>query len=138
MSQAPAPLLSSTESRTYTQSRAEATATQSQSQHKANLSTTQTETFNLTPTHAPPTEPHTLSMILPAPPSFPLFPYAPPYPIQTALMRAVYAAVEDTRVRVAVVESPTGTVGAMPSVLFFADSGCHLLIFPGKNPLPPL
>lgn len=64
---------------------------------------------NPTPLYTP-TEPHPLT--LPTPSSFPLFPYDPPYPIQTALMRAVYAAVEHASVRVAVVESPTGTVGA--------------------------
>lgn len=51
------------------------------------------------------------TLTLPTPPSF-SFPYAQPYPIQTALMQHVYSAVEDPGVRVAVVESPTGTVSS--------------------------
>jgi hypothetical protein len=47
---------------------------------------------------------------LPTPASFP-FPFKP-YPIQEALMRQVYEALEGGKV--AVLESPTGTVGAPP------------------------
>lgn len=45
---------------------------------------------------------------LPTPIRFPAFPYDPPYPIQVDLMRCLYSAVEERKV--AIVESPTGTV----------------------------
>ena len=46
---------------------------------------------------------------LSTPDTFPVFPYDNPYDIQLTLMRYLYSAIEDRAV--AVVESPTGTVG---------------------------
>ena len=50
------------------------------------------------------------AITLPTPSSFPSFPYDPPYPIQVSLMQHVYEAIESVERRVAIVESPTGTV----------------------------
>ncbi|KAH7918788.1 DNA repair helicase [Leucogyrophana mollusca] len=47
------------------------------------------------------------SFSLPTPDSFAVFPYDPPYAIQTELMRHVYSSIEQGRVTI--VESPTGT-----------------------------
>lgn len=49
---------------------------------------------------------------LPAPASF-SFPYATVYPIQTELMHLVYQALEHSKI--AIVQSPTGTVSLWPS-----------------------
>lgn len=49
------------------------------------------------------------SLTLPTPDSFPIFPYPEPYNIQLDLMRHLYAAIEGRKI--AIVESPTGTVG---------------------------
>ncbi|KAL0960811.1 hypothetical protein HGRIS_005830 [Hohenbuehelia grisea] len=48
-----------------------------------------------------------MSLSLSTPETFPAFPYAPPYQIQTDLMKHLYAAIEGRKV--AIVESPTGT-----------------------------
>lgn len=48
------------------------------------------------------------SLALETPETFPAFPYDPPYDIQVDLMRHLYSAVENRKV--AIVESPTGTV----------------------------
>jgi hypothetical protein len=47
---------------------------------------------------------------LSTPTSFPTFPYDPPYPIQVSLMQHIYDAIESSHQKVAIVESPTGTV----------------------------
>ncbi|KAI0050362.1 DNA repair helicase [Auriscalpium vulgare] len=47
------------------------------------------------------------SLTLSTPQDFPIFPYNPPYSIQTDLMRHLYAAIEARNL--AIVESPTGT-----------------------------
>ncbi|KAJ3758309.1 helicase C-terminal domain-containing protein [Lentinula raphanica] len=47
------------------------------------------------------------TLILPTPDTFPAFPYALPYTIQTELMRHLYEAIEHRKVTV--IESPTGT-----------------------------
>ncbi|KAJ3711787.1 helicase C-terminal domain-containing protein [Lentinula raphanica] len=47
------------------------------------------------------------TLILPTPDTFPAFPYALPYTIQTELMRHLYEAIEHKKVTV--IESPTGT-----------------------------
>ena len=49
-----------------------------------------------------------MDLHLPTPDKFPAFPYDPPYDIQVALMRHLYQSIEDKKV--AIVESPTGTV----------------------------
>lgn len=49
------------------------------------------------------------SLHLATPSTFPLFPYASPYTIQTELMAHLYTAIEAGQVTI--VESPTGTVG---------------------------
>lgn len=49
-----------------------------------------------------------MSLDLPTPDEFIAFPYKPPYDIQTTLMQHVYSAIE--RKKIAIVESPTGTV----------------------------
>ncbi|KAF8488344.1 helicase C-terminal domain-containing protein [Gautieria morchelliformis] len=71
-------------------------------------SPTQDPPQSLQSSHTGPHPISSLALTLPMPSSFP-FPYDPPYPIQTALMRHVYAAIEAREVKVAVVESPTGT-----------------------------
>ena len=48
-----------------------------------------------------------MTLKLPTPDSFPAFPFSP-YDIQLQLMRHVYASIEDGKV--AIMESPTGTV----------------------------
>ncbi|KAA1479618.1 DNA repair helicase [Dentipellis sp. KUC8613] len=48
-----------------------------------------------------------MSLVLPAPETFPAFPYDTPYTIQTDLMRHLYSAIEHQKV--AIIESPTGT-----------------------------
>jgi len=48
---------------------------------------------------------------LPPPESF-SFPYETPYPIQTELMHLVYQAIEGNKI--AIVQSPTGTVSRVP------------------------
>ncbi|GJJ13140.1 hypothetical protein Clacol_007390 [Clathrus columnatus] len=53
--------------------------------------------------------PEPFFVTLSTPDSFPSFPYDPPYPIQIKLMQHVYASIEDSTRKVAVVESPTGT-----------------------------
>lgn len=50
------------------------------------------------------------TLALPTPDAFPLFPYDEPYSIQRQLMQTVYSSIEARKV--AVVESPTGTVSA--------------------------
>lgn len=52
-------------------------------------------------------------IVLQTPPSFDAFPYQPPYPIQVDLMRHLFDAIEEKKV--ALVESPTGTVCALNS-----------------------
>lgn len=69
------------------------------------------------------TEPSHLPLTTPE--HFPSFPYDPPYPIQLELMRHVFASIEDPTRKVAIVESPTGTVQC--SVL------CFLLSFLEQN-----
>ena len=49
-----------------------------------------------------------MSLELPTPDAFLAFPYDPPYDIQTNLMQHLYTAIEQRKV--AIVESPTGTV----------------------------
>lgn len=61
-----------------------------------------------------------MSLTLPTPSEFHAFPYSPPYSIQVDLMRHLYTAIEDRKV--AIVESPTGTVGHS-SMIISSDSG---------------
>lgn len=49
-----------------------------------------------------------MALYLETPDVFPAFPYDPPYPIQTDLMRHLYDAIESRCI--SIVESPTGTV----------------------------
>ena len=49
-----------------------------------------------------------MELELTTPDEFPIFPYVPPYDIQLDLMRHLFSAIENRKV--AVVESPTGTV----------------------------
>lgn len=51
-----------------------------------------------------------LSLPLRTPDHFTSFPYDPPYPIQVELMQHVFESIEDPICKVAIVESPTGTV----------------------------
>lgn len=53
-------------------------------------------------------EPDRPALKLPTPDKFPIFPYPTPYSIQVDLMRHLYTAIEERKV--AIVESPTGTV----------------------------
>ncbi|KAG8817056.1 ATP-dependent DNA helicase chl1 [Serendipita sp. 399] len=48
-----------------------------------------------------------MSLALPTPNAFPIFPYSTPYKIQLDLMRHLFAAIEEEKL--AIVESPTGT-----------------------------
>jgi Rad3-related DNA helicase len=73
-----------------------------------------------------------MSLSLPTPDSFPAFPYDPPYSIQVQLMRHLYHSIEHGKV--AIVESPTGTVSIPSRSLLHAfphpiQRGKHLACF---------
>lgn len=55
------------------------------------------------------------TLALPTPDTFPSFPYDPPYAIQLDLMRHLYASIEARKV--AILESPTGTVRFLLEIL---------------------
>lgn len=71
-----------------------------------------------------------MDLELTTPGEFPIFPYEPPYDIQLDLMRHLFSAIESRKV--AVVESPTGTVcGEFLEILILPCS----LLYRGR-PLP--